>query len=209
MIKKVNRSRCIELNPKLAHFNENSMSDAPTSFYPEVYASYVLTYKANSIEEHIEVFAAEITWATKEFGYDFFLFMPHEDSPWIKDPGESEILWDAVNFLMEHGVDAQFDGGLRVRVEILPHFLKHVMRLAYYHPDFPTINFIDEGQNFLCSICGHGNMHVDILTPSMYELCIDAMSKTRLEFIESNNCREIYQQSVSSEKTESVTIKAE
>ena len=192
MVKKISRTKCIELYSQLACIDESHISQADSFSYPQTYASYALTYQAASFTEHAGVMAQELTQMIREFGYEHCLFFPSEDKAWIQDPGERQELMDAVDFLFENNVDAGFDGGLRVSVQILDRFIKHIMMLSHYSDNFPFIYFADDSKHFLSSICSHGNIHVDVLNPDCVHLSIDAVEKSKLILIENDLCHSIY-----------------
>ena len=206
MIKKINRSKCFKLYPKLAHSEVNNIAEDKNFFSPVPFATFAVTCKVQNFEEHVSVIAHAGTVLAKGFGYEHLLFVPNDDVPWIQYTGGSEILLEAMNFLIKNNVDQGFDGGLEVSTKILPVFLKHTMNMVYYHNDIPTINFTDEQQNFMCSVCGNGNVHVDILNPSVYELALDAIAKTKLEIIENDQCKSIYTSTLISKNKRKINV---
>jgi hypothetical protein len=188
MIQTISRLQCLDRYRQFAHFEENNIMEGDSFFYPKAYSSYTITYKSATFEAHAALLEAEIAFLLQTSGYTSLLFLPNEDTPWLKDPGAAQPATDAVDFLLEHGVIPSFDGCLKVSDISLPVFFRHLINMTHYLDDFPIVHFTDKAQNFMANICSYGNIHIDILNPDLDVIFKDQMEKSKLEIIDGHVC---------------------
>jgi len=158
-------------------------------FFPRSVTDYRLGILACSEDEHNTVLGLSFTQFIQELDIDALVFLGDSDTPWLYRDSDFKPAKEALAYLVAHKLGKRFNGGLKVSIDELPVFLKHIAWLGSTNTVLPIVHFMDPMQRLVGSICHYGNIHLSILDKEIDERVVIAIENVGLRIVEGNNCK--------------------
>jgi hypothetical protein len=188
MLIKINRQDCLRKYPSFPLRSYDYDKDEEEFYYPKVFKSYILTLSSKSFKGHIKQLGAELLKLTKQFGYDYLIFLGDTELAWLHQDNEYKPAKEAQQYLIDNRIGKRFNGALQVANLELLSFVKHLSWLTRCNASLPYFHFTDKGQNFIGNICKYGNLHIDTLNEVTDKSFNVAIAKGDFKFSDGNKC---------------------
>jgi hypothetical protein len=184
MLKKINRKDCIAQYPKFPR-SDNFKEDF---YFPTIVHGYIFTIQSKSAKTHLKNLSVGITKLMKGLEIDALIFLGDTEKPWLYQQNNYSPANQAYEFLVNKKVGKKFNGGFQIDLNELPLFTSHLSWLARCNAAFPIVHFSDKEQNFIGSICQHGNLHFYSLNEMSDGRLNDIIGKTRFKLLKGQEC---------------------
>jgi len=174
MIEKSSRSDCLSKYPifPLRHYDQDREEE--DFFYPNVISGQWLELSYQNDEGLTLLLAKELTSFFCSFGIKSLIFLGDTEQTWVTKNGLSRkdypTLLQAVRYFLEHKIDNNFNGGVRVSIDALQTFLIHFYSMIRCDASLPYFHFIDNDQQLLCTIHYSGQVRIDRFTDAANKL---------------------------------------
>lgn len=188
MLIKIDRQEAIASYPILPLRHYDKKKDEDVFNYPKVFANYVLTLASKSFQGHQKLLGTQITFLTKSLGYDHLIFLGDIDLAWLRRIGTYETFQKELQYLVNNKIGKRFSGALRVDINELPIFIKHLSWLVRTNGVVQYVHFTDPGQNIVGDICQYGNVHISTKNKTADNRFKDIVPKSKFTFLTDTNC---------------------
>ncbi len=188
MLIKIDRQEAMDKFPNLPLRYNNQKEDKDVFKYPEVFASYVLTFSSKSYKGHIKLLGAEIVFLANNLGYDNLVFLGDEDIAWLRRLNTYENYQEALQYLVDNKINKRFNGALQVDIAEIPIFIKHLAWLVRTNGILPYVHFTNPGQNIIGNICQYGNLHISTMNKTADKNFKDAIAKSSFTYLVDGSC---------------------
>jgi len=152
-------------------------------YYPNNFASYVLTLKSNTYQKYLKALGKQLSKLLDALKLDALIFLGDEKLAWRFREGKHKTFKKGMDFFAKSGIKKDFKGGLIVNKASLPQFIKYLVDLVRTNGIVQYIYFTDECQSLLGSFCNVGNMHIDTMHKNSNELFHSAVRSSKFEFL--------------------------
>ncbi len=195
MLTRIKREEAIADYPifPLRHYDRKK--DDYVFTWPKTFANYIFALPSKTFKGHQKLLGSEIVKLAKEQGCPHLIFLGDMDVPWLKRLNSWDSFQAALQYLVELKVPKRFDGALQVDIKELPAFIKNLSWLVRTNGVFSYVHFTDPDQNFVGSICKHGDLHVSTKNKRADKKFTEAVSGTSFESQGPNACYERFSKS--------------
>jgi hypothetical protein len=188
MLIKIDREECLNKYPAFPQRSYNYEQDEVVYFNPEVHQSFILTFASGSFDEHSKKLGTELCKLTNKLGYDGLIFFGDTEVAWLHQDNDYKPAKEAQQYLIGNRIGKQFNGAIQVDNSELLTFIKHLCWLTRCNASLPYIYFSDKEQNFIGSICQHGNVHIDTLNEDADRFLKLFIDNSGFKYLDGNNC---------------------
>jgi hypothetical protein len=183
MLIKIKRQDCLDKYLKFPLSEYNSKSDEEVFSYPKIFALYWLKLEPKSAKGLTKLLATELTRLLKDLSIVELIFLAERKRPWITklslERSDYKPVKDAVKYFMDNKIGRRFNGGIQIDSKELNVFFQHFYCLTRCDASFPSIHFMDKGQNIIGLIHYSGEVKFMTLNMKADKLFLDAIIKSK------------------------------
>ena len=172
MIIQHKRQDVLKNYPVFPQRSYNQELDTEDCFYPAHCRNHILTSDSDSCISHRSNIGLAFVQLAGVFKATSLLFLGDMDTPWMYRSPEDDQSKQAYDFLASCRLSKEFNGGLEVPTAWLPNFVSHLACLINTNTLLPTIYCTDKMQQFLCSLCQYGNLHISTINHATEDLLV-------------------------------------
>jgi hypothetical protein len=192
MISKLNRQECIDKFPILPLSVYNEEENDFDDFFPDTFASYILTVSGKSLKGHISILAKSLKTLANCMDCTELICLGDSKTPWLALDHDYKPAKEALQYLTDNKIGKRFNGALIVNEDDLIVFIKHLAWLVRCNAIAPYVHFTDPGQNVIGSLCQYANLHISTISQKADDTFLNAVERTSLEFLVDGNCQNKY-----------------
>lgn len=183
MIKQIKRKKCLAKYPIFPLRTYNEDIEDYDYFYPDTFSSYILILKSKSYKKLLNNLGKELSDLCTGLKSGCLIFMGDEKLAWRFREGKYKNFKKGMEYFASEGIKKTFSGGVAVGADDMVEFVKYLTDLTAVNGLIQYVHFIDESQNIIGSICNYGDIHITTMNKNGDELFIQAVSNTKLEFV--------------------------
>ena len=184
MLKKISRKAFLEEYPEFIQSNDYRNK----YIFPEVFDSYILYVEAKSTFGLRNNISKELTKLLKLLRYENISFLGDTTTPWLFRDHDYKPVKAGLHYLIANKISKSFNGAIKVNLETLQEFIKHLFWLVRCNGIVMYAHFSDPGFNIMGSICQYGNIHFSTLNEKTDVAFNKALDETNLSILSDNNC---------------------
>ena len=183
MIKKIKRKECLAKYPIFPQRSFNKKIEDYDDFYPETFASYILTITSKTNKKHVKALGEELIHLLEGIKSNCFIFLGDEKLAWRFREEKCKNFKKEMEFLKNEDIGKNFKGGLILDKQNMVQFVKHLSDLVSTNGIVQYVYFTDESQTMIGSICKEGNIHVSTVDEENDSVFRNAVAGTKFEFL--------------------------
>jgi hypothetical protein len=187
MLEKISRDICLIKCRKFPLRDFDKVNDDEISFYPKIHSHYWLKLEYKSDKDLIDIVSNQISKLYENLNVENLIFFGDYNRNWIskftEEREDYNQLINTVDYFKRHKIAYRFNGAVKVNIDELKEFIKHIFILTRCDGEFGYYHFLDEKQNLLGFIHYSGEVRFDTLNEKTNELFLSEVSKTK--FIDS------------------------